>query len=218
MTGFRKRNTLKKEAAKAKAIARERDERLKLRKEQRQALKVRAEENARQVESVFQEGTLQSLVSFFSAFLMAILDYLQEFGDEEPDTESETGSSSTKKATSQGIQEYEDEERLATVTVIEDCEPESFRHIHPIMTRLGADGIVNSNHKASDQSGVLLQERKSHERKSKQKKIAYETKAARKAARLKEHSRKHEKADLAGGRPPKKSITRHRGRGRKVAR
>lgn len=62
LTGFQKRNTQKREAARAKAKAREREERLQSRKEQRRALKVRAQENARQVEAVFKGEDGPSLI------------------------------------------------------------------------------------------------------------------------------------------------------------
>ena len=53
LTGFRKRNLLKKEAAKTRAKQRERQERLQARREQRHALKQRASENAKVVEEAF---------------------------------------------------------------------------------------------------------------------------------------------------------------------
>lgn len=63
LTGFRKRNLLKKEAAKTKAKERERQERLQARREQRQALQEQARENALLVESAFRKSAFFSLIS-----------------------------------------------------------------------------------------------------------------------------------------------------------
>ena len=104
------------------------------------------------------------------------------------------------------VQEYEDEETLATVTVIEDCEPEAFRHVHSAATKTWSTSsdFVEGVKSSQIQSGVdQLREKKRGEMKAKEKsrpkKTAYETKAVRKAARLKQQARKLEKAELAGG-------------------
>lgn len=57
LTGFRKRNLQKKEAAKNRAKEREHKERLQTRREQRQALQEQARENAQLIEKAFRKRT-----------------------------------------------------------------------------------------------------------------------------------------------------------------
>ncbi|THH05284.1 hypothetical protein EW145_g4908 [Phellinidium pouzarii] len=107
LTGFRKRNLEKRQAAKEKAKERDRLEHLQARKEHRQALQERAIENAEMVESAFRKKI--------------------DGSDDENDNTEFRGFSTFGKGKGKAIQEYEDEEQLATVTVIEEFDPNSLR-------------------------------------------------------------------------------------------
>ena len=147
--------------------------------------------------------------------------------DDESDEEEFAGFSSAEKGKGRAIQEYEDEEQLATVTVVEEFDPESLRHMpsssrhnpsdppdsdkehstrassDPRNLRRGAQHTMNDYHKlppiTSDSTAS------SKKTKIKPKKIAYETKAARKATRLKQRARKAQKAEIAGGKSNRKA-------------
>jgi ribosomal RNA-processing protein 17 len=87
--------------------------------------------------------------------------------------------------------EYEDEQVLATVTVVEHFDPDSLIHGKPGETRAEAP----SNPSVSQSSSNKPDKPK----KPKPKVIKYQTKAARKTERSKQRARKVEKASLAGG-------------------
>ncbi|CUA76225.1 hypothetical protein RSOLAG22IIIB_06153 [Rhizoctonia solani] len=93
LTGFRKRNAERKKAAKAKAVAKEKQEHLEERRQMRKELKERAQTNFEAVEK---------------AYGGAALDF--------------AGITSTPKL-EEHEEEYSDEEQLATVAVIEDFDP-----------------------------------------------------------------------------------------------
>ncbi|KAI5123950.1 hypothetical protein M0805_006363 [Coniferiporia weirii] len=213
LTGFRKRNLLKKQAAKDRAKERERQERLQARREQRQALQDRARQNAQMVESAFRKNDDSDV-------------------DEHGGTGFE-GFSTSDKGKGKATQEFEDDEQLATVTVIEEFDPDSLRHMSttyqtsPERLHAHSEGSFAASTPSSkslsrqdftQHSGVRRevgqpQQAKAHARanstnipakKMPPKKIAYETKAARKATRQKQRARKTEKAELAGGKPRRK--------------
>ncbi|CAE6498328.1 unnamed protein product [Rhizoctonia solani] len=93
LTGFRKRNTERKKAAKAKAVAKEKQEHLEERRQMRKELKERAQTNFEAVEK---------------AYGGAALDFVGIAPASKSDEHEE---------------EYSDEEQLATVAVIEDFDP-----------------------------------------------------------------------------------------------
>ncbi|PAV18677.1 required for cell viability rrp17 [Pyrrhoderma noxium] len=181
LTGFRKRKLQKKEAAKSKAKERERQERLQARKEMRQQLKEQAEKNARMVEGAF--------------------------GNEDYGSDDEfSGISDLDKGKEKATQEYEDEEQLATVTVVEEFDPDTLRHptalsrsSPPPSNDLRKDSSNPKEHTSSTKPKKAVKKTKAES-----KKIAYETKAARKVARVKQRARKFEKAELAGGKASRK--------------
>ncbi|KAL5523774.1 hypothetical protein ACEPAG_7947 [Sanghuangporus baumii] len=186
LTGFRKRKLLKKEAAKNKAKERERHERLQTRKEQRQALKEKAEENARLVESAWK----------------------QTVGDESGDDDT-VEISADDKGKRKATQEFEDEQQLATVTVVEEFDPEILRHGSPgpKTTPLDSEGESSTGETrcrvrkgpANCNSLTSPARNKTSHEKGKAK-VPYETKSARKVASLKQRARKLEKASLAANR------------------
>ncbi|KAH7332641.1 nucleolar protein 12-domain-containing protein [Rhizoctonia solani] len=93
LTGFRKRNAERKKAAKAKAVAKEKQEHLEERRQMRKELKERAQTNFEAVEK---------------AYGGAALEFAGISSTSQPDEREE---------------EYSDEEQLATVAVIEDFDP-----------------------------------------------------------------------------------------------
>lgn len=148
-------------------------------------------------------------------------------GSDDDDSEEEfTGFSSAEKGKAKATQEYEDEEQLATVTVVEEFDPDSLKHMPSTSRRSSSDlegGNDAQDRTSSDprksrsklyrgaedrpaSSSARLDNTASAKKKSKvkPKKIAYESKAARKATRVKQRARKAEKAELAGGKAKKK--------------
>ncbi|KIM69191.1 hypothetical protein SCLCIDRAFT_1208616 [Scleroderma citrinum Foug A] len=170
LTGFHKRKTAKKEEARRRAKLREKQERQELRREHRRALAERAARNAAEVETAYG----------------AVIGHEEETGGNASDTD-EIG------------EEYEGEEQLATVTVVEDFDPASLLH-GPLQNSRG-----HSSDLASSPSASRVKERIQHEtvviqRKStKNRKPKYQTKATRAAERAKQKARHTAKAERAGG-------------------
>ncbi|KAL5485214.1 hypothetical protein ACEPAI_7856 [Sanghuangporus weigelae] len=192
LTGFRKRKLLKKEAAKNKAKERERQERLQTRKEHRQALKERAEENARLVESAWK----------------------QTVGNESDDDDN-VELSAYDKGKGKATQEFEDEQQLATVTIVEEIDPEILRHGSPGPKTTDAIPLDSEGESSTGETRFRVRKgpanrnsltspaknKTSHEKgKALPGKVPYETKSARKVASLKQRARKLEKANLAANR------------------
>ncbi|KAG8932660.1 hypothetical protein FRC02_000763, partial [Tulasnella sp. 418] len=98
LTGFRKRNLEKKEAAKKKAEQREKEERLQERKERRRELAERAKANQEEVEKAY--GGASSIKGAEALH--------------DPDAKG--------KAKEEVEVEYENEDQVATVTVVEDLD------------------------------------------------------------------------------------------------
>lgn len=121
-----------------------------------------------------------------------------------------------QKGKGKATAEYEDEEQLATVTIIDELDPDSLHHAHwdfgnaddtstsssgsPRTRRASLNEPKDTTEtdpplrRASNKDGSARSKKKTRER---QKKVAYETKAARKAARTKQRSRMKEKTDMA---------------------
>ena len=108
LTGFRKRKLQKKEAAKGKAKERERQERLEARKENRQALKEQAEENARLVESAWKEGMMSStLKESYPSDSDTCVVFVKAVTDADTDDENPTESlSSDRRQLQCGMQNF----------------------------------------------------------------------------------------------------------------
>ncbi|TDL26279.1 hypothetical protein BD410DRAFT_784367 [Rickenella mellea] len=175
LTGFRKRNLLKKEAAVQKAKERERQARLEARREQRQLLKEQALENAAMVEKAYRDEIAGS-------------DSEEEF----------TGFSTAEKGKAKQVEDaYEDEEQLATVTVIEEFDPDTLIH-PPKPTSHSLEKSAEADHKSTTKPPDNSKP-KSKTASGGKKKVKYETKAGRKAQHTKERARKKDKAERAGG-------------------
>ncbi|KZT68239.1 hypothetical protein DAEQUDRAFT_745750 [Daedalea quercina L-15889] len=212
LTGFHKRKLQKKEAAKKKAVEREKQERLEARREKRRMLAERAAQNAAETER---------------AYGGAVSD------DGEASEEEWDGISNIDKGKDkQKEEEYEYEEQVATVTVVEDFDPDELIHGPQSSMRLpspsGADTsavsksellpgsqarapentdhfIANARHVLRSTNAPTAVERTRSKSKPKPKDIKYQTNAARKADRLNQRRRKVEKAERAGGKASRKS-------------
>ncbi|KAF9465022.1 hypothetical protein BDZ94DRAFT_1160885 [Collybia nuda] len=179
LTGFHKRKLAKADAARKKAIEREKQERLESRREQRRMLRERAKENAEEVEMAY-------------GALIANDDGVWSGISGTPDEKGK-----------QKEEEYEDEELLATVTVVEDFDPDSFIHGPPLKTNPASHQFLPVETKAAATPRDTMLKKK----KSKPKKIRYETKDARKTERTKQRARRTEKAELAGGKASRKKFS-----------
>jgi len=203
LTGFHKRKVQKKEAAKKKAQDREKQERLDARREKRQLLAERAAQNAAETEKAY--GALVE----------------ESDGDTEWSGIVAAGPSPHKGKGKAKEEEYEYEEQVATVTVVEEFDPDVIIH-GPNNPRSALDTDTGDHsHATSSESNTLS----SHTRPqnnlhpgrrqkdgmgtgrsktkprvaAKPKDVKYQTNAARKADRMKQRRRKTEKAERAGG-------------------
>ncbi|TCD71652.1 hypothetical protein EIP91_007399 [Steccherinum ochraceum] len=208
LTGFHKRKVQKKEAAKKKAEEREKQERLDAMQDERstgQMLAERATENAKQVEKAYREA----------------------IAGEASDDDEETVFSPTSKGKDEPMvadEEYEDEEQLATVTVVEDFDPDTIIHgpskpqAHPIepsevdvqQPSVSREKRPIKSHPSRQDSVTAKKSRVRTIRRAKD--IKYQTKADRQTERTKQLKRKKEKAELAGGKASRKKV---HGRGKR---
>ncbi|KAL1745683.1 nucleolar protein 12-domain-containing protein [Schizophyllum fasciatum] len=183
LTGFHKRKVARTDAARKKAMEREKQQRLETRREQRQILREQAAENAANVEAAY--GAL--------------------INGEDSDELPALGPSGRAKGKQR--EEFEDEETLATVTVVEDFDPDTLIHGAPDETRErpspGPSSTSNAPAKVKPPAKKITLKKA-----SKPKKIKYETNAARKAQTAKQRARHTEKAELAGGKRAQKNKKR----------
>ena len=98
-------------------------------------------------------------------------------------------------------EQFEDEEAIATVVVVEDFDPDAVRHGTTVSTagKLPAVSASLSDTKSAQHSQA---------KKTKPTKIKYQTKDARKAESKRQQQRKQEKARLAGTRSKKPTNAR----------
>ncbi|KAK0461191.1 nucleolar protein 12-domain-containing protein [Desarmillaria tabescens] len=171
LTGFHKRKLAKAEAARKKAAEREKQQRQEVRREQRRMLRERAAENAAQVESAY--GAI-------------IGPYINENEEEEWHGIAEL---SDKQKGKQKEQEYEDERHLATVAVVEDFDPDTLIHGPP----KPAPSVP------SELPPTTVPRTKPLSKSKVKSKVRYQTKGARRVEQTKQHARRREKAELAGG-------------------
>ncbi|KAG2119503.1 nucleolar protein 12-domain-containing protein [Suillus discolor] len=190
LTGFHKRKVAKKEEAIKKAKLREKQERLDTRREHRRALAERAAQNAAEVEKAYG----------------ATID--------DSDDEKEGLGSSGNERDREVNGEYEGEEQLATVTVVEDFDPAAFLHGPSITDSAPANqsdvplpSSVKPKGKERAQNDPLKPKRKA-KKNEKTKSVRYQTKAARLAERSKQQARRTEKAERAGGKSLRKGKRR----------
>ncbi|KAJ3569850.1 hypothetical protein NP233_g4774 [Leucocoprinus birnbaumii] len=177
LTGFHKRKLAKADAARKKAQEREKQDRLESRREQRRALREQAAENARKVESAY-------------------ADIYGQGADDDDDVEEWSGINDKGK---QRDEEYEDDHVLATVTVVEDFDPDAIRH-GPLKSSPPTPPISDppSNLPRTNAKSTP-QPTRPPKKTNKSQKIRYQTKEARKNERVKQFARRTEKAERAGG-------------------
>ncbi|KAG1751654.1 nucleolar protein 12-domain-containing protein [Suillus paluster] len=190
LTGFHKRKVAKKEEAIKKAKLREKQERLDTRREHRRALAERAAQNAAEVEKAY--GAI--------------------INDSDDEDEGLNFSGNDREREVNG--EYEGEEQLATVTVVEDFDPAAFLHDPPITGSVPTDRldtpsvtVVKTKGKEKPHNDPLKSKRKA-KKNEKTKSVKYQTKAARLAERSKQRARRTEKAERAGGKSSRKGKRR----------
>ena len=175
----------------------------------------RAVKNATEVEKAY--GALISGKHFSCWSCMELALILSSSGDEGEDWGGVSASSSLEKGKGKArehAEEYEDEEQLATVTVVEDFDPDTLLHGPPI----GRPTRDEAEQGASPTTPSVLPETKTAAKKTstdikksqskttaKAKTIKYQTNAARKAERSKQQRRKSEKAQRAGGKSARRS-------------
>ncbi|KAF7984255.1 hypothetical protein HWV62_16090 [Athelia sp. TMB] len=215
LTGFHKRKLEKTTAAKNKAIEKEKQERLETRREQRRALAERAAANAAEVEKAYGGAAGTSAVVLSPYALVNDHAPLDDSNDELSNLPS-SSRRQQKKAQGQSApaeEEFEDEEQLATVTVVEDFDPDTIIHgparedhgVEPHASPLSkgkskALSIANAEQtKARAKANMAVKAKK-----SKPKKVRYETKADRAVEKRKQRARRTEKAERAGGKASRK--------------
>ncbi|KDR75789.1 hypothetical protein GALMADRAFT_68267 [Galerina marginata CBS 339.88] len=181
LTGFHKRKLAKAEAARSKAKEREKQERLETRREQRRMLREQALENAAQVEKAYGAVIGPSYDEDWNG-----IDTSHQDGNERDD-------------------EYEDEEMLATVTVIEDFDPDTIIHGPTKSEMPNATSAERPEAKPSQPPSKKALHGSAKNIKTKDKKVRYETKDARRREQTKQRVRRTEKAELAGGKAARKS-------------
>ena len=202
LTGFHKRKQERTEQKKARRIEREKQERLEARRQVSDIpfkIKLRGGElsSAGQNRQMLAERATENAAQVEAAYGGKIVDELDAQG---PDSEGDM------------IQEeYENEEHVATVTVVEDFDIDAL--IHPEPSAGHPNPGPSSN---QDQDGrperraakpkATITSRTPRNKSTSAKKHKYETKAARLAEKKKQRTRKLEKAARAGGKQsrPKK--------------
>jgi len=215
LTGFHKRKLQKKEDAKKKAIDREKQERQEARREKRKLLAERAAKNAAETEKAYGASVDEEAAGEWSGI---------------------AGPSRRQADPVLREEEYEYEEEVATVTVVEDFDPDALIHGPNALGR--GPQLQDGTSSPSDLSGVhdvaastLRSSKKlpgtkprqiesSHVERTKAKSKTntkakdkkYQTAAARKVDRLKQKRRQTEKAERAGGKASRKSVSVRRKR------
>lgn len=178
LTGFHKRKVAKANAAKKKAQDREKQERQELRRENRRTLREQASENAAQVEAAY--GNLAASQN-----------------DDEWEGLGKSGKGKEKARDA----EYETEETIATVTVVEDFDPEELLHAPSDENAREQDAhtrpdprppVVSKPSRPKSTSGAPKKKKSYSSSK-------YGTNASRKHDRSKQLKRRTEKAERAGG-------------------
>ncbi|OCH89014.1 hypothetical protein OBBRIDRAFT_44109 [Obba rivulosa] len=199
LTGFHKRKLQKKETAIQRAKEREKQERLEARREKRKMLAERAVENAAEIERAYG----------------AVLD---EGGNEQWGGVGQGSASGSPRPDAVEEEEYEHEEELATVTIVEDFDPDALIHgtsqqpprsddteemsqiSPPQLSSTKAANPSEQRPRAKGKEKAKTDKVKAQTKVvRKAKDIKYQTNAERKVDRLKQRKRKLEKAERAGG-------------------
>ncbi|KAH8985934.1 nucleolar protein 12-domain-containing protein [Lactarius hatsudake] len=184
LTGFHKRKLAKKEESKKRALAREKQEHLEARREQRRILAEQATQNAAKVEAAYGG-------------------FVEDTGSDDEEWHGIASAPSNDAGLEQ--ETYSDEEQLATVTIVEDFDPSTLIH-GPTSSEPQAPFPPLPPSSSPRKGGERVRDdegRKTSKRKNAT--VRYETKAARRAAQVKQRARRTEKAELAGGKAARKT-------------
>ncbi|KAG6879663.1 hypothetical protein C0992_013199 [Termitomyces sp. T32_za158] len=184
LTGFHKRKVAKADAARKKAVEREKQERQETRREQRRMLREQAVKNAAEVESAY-----HALI-----------------GNSNAEVDDEWTGISTSDKGKKKEEEYEDEEVTATVTIVEDFDPDTF--IYGSRTINDTEKLEPSSSTTPPVKSSTQEHQSVLRKKVKSQKVRYQTKDERKAERTKQRARRTEKAELAGGKASRKKSGR----------
>ncbi|TFK20791.1 hypothetical protein FA15DRAFT_707805 [Coprinopsis marcescibilis] len=200
LTGFHKRKKAKADAAREKAKEREKEGRKEDRRERRKQLRERAIENAAEVERAY--GAIISQLSLAYFRRSGNRGVLLEADNDDSDNEWDGIGGNDEQD-----EEYEGEQVVATVTVVEDFDPTT------LTTGPRPTPQESSEHAKPSLAPVPTVQKKAPrskptKSKSKPKKIFYESKDERKREKDKQYTRKREKAALAGNKAIKKQKTR----------
>lgn len=149
-------------------------------------LREKAIENAAQVEAAYGAVLGKIVLSLLISLADIILD------------DDEWSGISLDKG-KQKEEEYEDEEILATVTVVEDFDPDTIIH-GPTPAALA----VPSQPSTTKTKMARKRDLETSKKKFKEKKVRYQTKGDRNIERTKQRKRRSEKAELAGGKASRK--------------
>ncbi|KAH9162991.1 nucleolar protein 12-domain-containing protein [Lactarius sanguifluus] len=186
LTGFHKRKLAKKEESKKRALAREKQEHLEARREQRRILAEQATQNAAKVEAAYGG-------------------FVEDTGSDDEEWHGIASAPSNDAGLEQ--ETYSDEEQLATVTIVEDFDPSTLIHgptssepqaLFPPPPPPPSSSLRKGGERVRDDEGRKTSKRKNAP-------VRYETKAARRAAQVKQRARRTEKAELAGGKAARKA-------------
>ncbi|KAH9022244.1 hypothetical protein EDB84DRAFT_513661 [Lactarius hengduanensis] len=182
--GFHKRKLAKKEESKKRALAREKQEHLEARREKRRVLAEQATQNAAKVEAAYGG-------------------FVQNTGSDDEEWHGIASAPSNDAGLEQ--ETYSDEEQLATVTIVEDFDPSTLIHGPTSSSEPQApfQPPPSSPQKGRERVKDGEEGRKTSKRKNAT--VRYETKAARRAAQVKQRARRTEKAELAGGKAARKT-------------
>jgi len=168
-------------------------------------LREQALENATQVEKAYGAVIGEPRYRDFPVFVSA-----QLTPDEGEDEWDGIGDSS-KDDDNKRDHEYEDEEMLATVTVIEDFDPDTIIH-GPVQSGSTASTAPLRVDPKPLQSKPIP--KPTTKNKAKAKKVRYETKDARRREQTKQRARRTEKAELAGGKASRNHKSSRGGKGK----
>jgi ribosomal RNA-processing protein 17 len=117
------------------------------------------------------------------------------------DTDAEDEWSGIETKGKQMEEEYQDEEILATVTVVEDFDPDSIIHGPPPCASHESRPTVTTTKLARDNTPSKKPPKGKN-------KVKYETKAERRVEQRKQRARRTEKAELAGGKASRKNASK----------
>lgn len=164
-------------------------------------LREQAVQNAAEVESAYHAliGTTYTSRFFACSFLVFA-------GNSDAQADDEWTGISTLDKGKQKEEEYEDEEVTATVTIVEDFDPDTFKYGSRTMN--GTEKLEPSSSSTPSVKPATQEPQLILRKKTKPQKVRYQTREERKAERTKQHARRTEKAELAGGKASRKDRRR----------